>query len=116
MAVRSSDPSSATLPAEGHGAGRPTASADASRAAEQARIRAMSTVERMKLALAAHPYPRATADLDLALPVPPTELARLAATLRAEGWEVVVREPDGNDPPLALTLSRPFSVRIDPAA
>jgi hypothetical protein len=50
------------------------------------------------LALAAHHYPRATADLDLAIAVPPTELARLAARLRAEGWEVVVREPDGNDP------------------
>jgi hypothetical protein len=51
MAARSSEPSSATLPAEGDGAARPSASADASHAAEHARIRAMSPVERMKLAL-----------------------------------------------------------------
>jgi len=50
------------------------------------------------LALAAHRYPRATSDLDLAIAVPPPMLGRLAERLRAERWDVVVREPDGTDP------------------
>ena len=49
-------------------------------------------------ALAAHRYVRHTEDIDLGVNVAVRELDAVAAGLREAGYEVEVREPDGQDP------------------
>ena len=49
-------------------------------------------------ALAAHRYVRHTEDIDLGMSVAIRELEAVAAGLREAGYEVEVREPDGQDP------------------
>ncbi len=50
------------------------------------------------VALAAHGYVRFTEDLDLGVNTDLGTLSRVAEALRAAGFEVQVREPDGEDP------------------
>lgn len=50
------------------------------------------------LGLAAYGYVRATSDLDLAVAMEPRALHRIAAALRTQGYDVIVREPDASDP------------------
>jgi hypothetical protein len=70
----------------------------AERAAALLAERRVGSVVIGALALAAHDYPRATEDLDLAIAVAPGSLESIASALRAEGWQVDVRMPDGADP------------------
>lgn len=49
-------------------------------------------------ALAAHHYVRHTEDIDLGVNVAIRDLGPVAARLREAGYQVVVREPDGQDP------------------
>ena len=50
------------------------------------------------VALAAHGYVRFTEDLDLGVNTDLGTLSRVAEALRTAGFEVQVREPDGEDP------------------
>ncbi len=50
------------------------------------------------MALAIHGYPRETADLDLAVAVAPSLLHEVAQALAVRGYDVVVRDPDPQDP------------------
>jgi hypothetical protein len=49
-------------------------------------------------ALAAHRYVRHTEDIDLGVNIPIRDLAPMAERIRSAGYEVAVREPDGEDP------------------
>lgn len=49
------------------------------------------------IALAAHNVFRATKDLDLGVSTPPANLALIAQDLREGGFDVELREPDGDD-------------------
>jgi hypothetical protein len=49
-------------------------------------------------AMAAHRYVRHTEDIDLGVNVAVRDLATVAESLRAEGFEVACQEPDGQDP------------------
>lgn len=49
-------------------------------------------------ALAAHHYVRHTEDIDLGVNIAIKDLGGVAAGLRKAGYDVVVREPDGQDP------------------
>jgi hypothetical protein len=48
--------------------------------------------------MAAHRYVRHTEDVDLGVSIAVQDLARVASNLQATGYEVVCREPDGQDP------------------
>ena len=50
------------------------------------------------IALAAHGYIRFTEDIDLAANVSLPTMRELVKTLRLEGYEAELNEPDGNDP------------------
>ena len=50
------------------------------------------------VAMAAHRYVRHTEDVDLGVSIAVRDLARVASNLQATGYEVVCREPDGQDP------------------
>jgi len=51
------------------------------------------------VALAAHGYVRFTEDLDLGVNIDLVTLTQVAAALRTAGFDVELREPDGQDPP-----------------
>lgn len=62
-------------------------------------------------ALAAHRYVRHTEDLDLGVNVAIRDLAALAGRLHAAGFEVMLREPDGQDPlGGVIDVSGPFGL------
>lgn len=62
-------------------------------------------------ALAAHHYVRHTEDIDLAINVAIRDLGAVADGLRAAGYEVVVQEPDGQDPlGGVIDVSGPFGL------
>lgn len=62
-------------------------------------------------ALAAHRYVRHTEDLDLGVNVAVSELAGIGVDLRTAGFEVAVREPDGDDPlGGVIDVSGPFGL------
>ncbi len=50
------------------------------------------------VALAAHNYPRATEDLDLGVNATLATLCAVRDELLHQGYEVTLREPDGDDP------------------
>ncbi len=50
------------------------------------------------VALAAHRYPRFTEDIDLGMLASQAQMEELAASLRAEGFDVELHPPDGQDP------------------
>jgi hypothetical protein len=62
-------------------------------------------------ALAAHRYVRHTEDIDLGVNVSIHELPKVGAALRVAGFEVVAREPDGQDPlGGVIDVSGPFGL------
>jgi|688.fasta_scaffold380934_2 hypothetical protein len=60
--------------------------------------RGIGTVVIGAVALAAHGYVRLTEDLDLGVNTDLDTLRRVAETLRSAGFDVELREPDGQDP------------------
>jgi hypothetical protein len=70
----------------------------AERVAEVLRAHQIDSIVIGGMALAVHKYPRDTDDFDLAVATPPATLRSVAQDLRGEGWEVELREPDGDDP------------------
>lgn len=62
-------------------------------------------------ARAAHRYVRHTEDLDLGVSIAIRDLAGLAGSLRTAGFDVVAREPDGQDPlGGVIDVSGPFGL------
>ena len=72
--------------------------ADAERVAGLLADRGIDAVVIGAAALAAHRYVRHTEDIDLGVNVAIRDLNLVAAALREAGYEVEVREPDGQDP------------------
>ena len=66
------------------------------------------------VALAAHGYVRFTEDLDLGVNTDLGTLSRVAEALRTAGFEVQVREPNGEDPLGGVVDVRgPFGLRAE---